>query len=128
MYKGILMKKIILSLSVIVFSHSVFAGSTNWQPSVGPGQCIVYAEIGETGGYKWNNQDDCNEVVRRGYASGVGVSGRVIYEGNTPGTNGDSIGYTGIVTPDKPYKRQAPATYKGKKKVGHGDSYTYWAK
>ncbi|EFG2855693.1 hypothetical protein BOZ10_005120 [Escherichia coli] len=122
------MKKIILSLSVIAFSHSVSAGSTNWQPSVGPGQCIVYAEIGETGGYKWNNQNDCNEVVRRGYASGVGVSGRVIYEGNTPGTNGDSIGYTGIVTPDRPYERQAPATYKGKKKVGHGDSYTYWAK
>ncbi|BHI70976.1 hypothetical protein JNE17039_45260 (plasmid) [Escherichia coli] len=122
------MKKITLSLSVFIFSHTAFAGSTDWQPSVGPGQCIVYAEIGETGGYRWNNQNACNEVVRRGYAFGVGVSGKVIYEGNTPGTNGDSISYTGIVTPEKDYARQAPAIYNGKKKVAHGDSYTYWAK
>ncbi|OKU66955.1 hypothetical protein [Escherichia coli] len=122
------MKRIILSLSVIFCSHSALAGSTDWQPSVGPGQRIVYAEIGETGGYKWNNQNECNEVVRRGYAIGVGVSGKVIYEGNKPGYNGDSISYSGIVTPDRDYKRQAPAVYNGKKKVAHGDSYTYWVK
>ncbi|WP_181412672.1 hypothetical protein, partial [Escherichia coli] len=93
-----------------------------WQPQISAGQCIQYTEIGEAGGYKWNNIDYCNEVVRRGYASGVFASGKVVYEG------GGVVEYTGLVKPDTPYAIQAPSTYNGKKKVGHGSAYTYWAR
>ncbi|MGU0017142.1 hypothetical protein ACVXG9_28590 [Escherichia coli] len=76
------------------------------------GQRIEYTEIGETGGYKWNDTDSCNEVVRRGYASGVMVSGKVFYDG------APSISYTGHVAPNKPYARQAPLYNDGKKNGG----------
>ena len=77
------MKKIILALPFLTSCFSAFAGSSGpeWQPQISAGQCIQYTEIGEAGGYKWNNIDYCNEVVRRGYASGVFASGKVVYEG-----------------------------------------------
>jgi hypothetical protein len=118
------MKKIILALPFLTSCFPAFAGGSGpeWQPQISAGQCIQYTEIGETGGYKWNNIDSCNEVVRRGYASGVFISGKVVYEG------GGYVEYTGLVTPSTPYARQAPSTYNGKKKVGHGGAYTYWAR
>ncbi|EAA2746865.1 hypothetical protein [Escherichia coli] len=117
------MKKLFFAFPLVISSFSTFAGGgSEWQPTVSPGQCIEYTEIGETGGYKWNDTDSCNEVVRRGYASGVMVSGKVFYDG------APSISYTGHVAPNKPYARQAPLYNDGKKKWGHGDSYTYWAR
>ena len=118
------MKKIILALPFLTSCFPAFAGGSGpeWQPQISPSQCIQYTEIGETGGYKWNNIDACNEVVHRGYASGAFVSGKVVYEG------GETIEYTGIVKPDAPYTIQAPSTHNGKKKVGHGGAYTYWAR
>lgn len=117
------MNKSILSLfSLVISSFSALAGGgATWSPSVSAGQCVEFSSGGSTGGYKWKDLSSCNDVINHGYALGVQVSGKVVYEGGQ-----DSIGYFGIVKQGGNYIVQAPETLNGNKKKGFADTYTQW--
>lgn len=118
------MKKSVIGLSFFICSFTAVAGGgSSWAPSVSPGQCLNFTGTGDVGGYKWHNSNACNEVIDRGYAQGVLVSGKVIYEGGQ-----SSFGYSGFVAPGRDYTIQAPASYQGKKKTGLAETYAQWLK
>lgn len=76
----------ILSLCLYTASFSAMAGSApgtdSWQPRVSPETClIVKGPI--NGPLGWYNDSACVEVIEKGYAKGVEVSGRFRYQDGT---------------------------------------------
>lgn len=120
------MRKYIFVSSLILSSFSAFAGGggSSWQPSVGPGQCLAFlTDTGTIGGYAWRDTSECNEVISRGFAQGVFVSGKVVYAGGQ-----DVFGYSGIVSPNNKFIIDAPDSYNGNSKIGLADGFTQWFK
>lgn len=119
------MSKYIIGLSVLFISSfsAIAGGGATWTPSISASQCVEPTDDQPVGGWKWRDTSACNEVITRGYAEGVTVSGVVVYDGGQ-----DTVGYSGFVKPNHRYTIQAPATYNGKKHRGYADSYIYWLK
>ncbi|MCG9430048.1 hypothetical protein LCT58_23440 [Escherichia coli] len=75
--------KIIIGLTILFSSFTAFSGGS-WKPSVDPISCIM-STSSDNGAWSWNDGNvSCNEVIERGYASGVAYSGKFVYaDGNS---------------------------------------------
>lgn len=71
------MKKVVCTLFMML-STNAFAGggSSSWQPSVSPINCVV----GTAQGWQYNSNVSCTEVIDKGYANGVRYKGSFIYD------------------------------------------------
>ncbi|EGI42462.1 protein CexE (CfaD-dependent expression extracytoplasmicprotein) [Escherichia coli TA280] len=102
------------------FSAVAGGGGASWQPSVTPGQCVLNVPApGVT--LKWNNTQACNEVISRGYAASVYVSGLFIYEGGQITRR-----YSGNVAPGHDHYFSEPKEIDGKKFSSLGQTNYQW--
>lgn len=117
-------EKVLLGIAGLAMSFSVLAGGggTSWQPSVGPADCLKTVPSPQVQ-LLWNDIDACNDVVKKGYAYGVYVSGFFIYEGGQA-----AIQFTGAANPSKGEKLNYPETLNGNKYKGTTGVKYQWIK
>lgn len=92
------MMRIIIGLSLLAMSAVSYAGGgggskPEWYPKVYPINCAV--NVGDE--WVWRNIEECNEVIRNGYAKGVRYNGKFLYKDYTTSS------YDGVISPGKPY-------------------------
>ncbi|EIQ5548005.1 hypothetical protein LVD56_004777 [Escherichia coli] len=117
------MKKILWGVSALAISFTAIAGggaSSSWQPQVSPGYCVTTPSPQED--VKWRDTSECQEVLNKGYAHGVFVSGTAVYEG------GLTYCYAGTVTPGSGVKMNIPKSINGAGFTGIGGSQAQWVK
>ena len=116
------MKKVLLGITALTMSFAALAGGggSSWQPSVSPGHCVKNSPSPQTD-LVWNNIPACNEVISKGYASGVYVSGKLVYEGGQI-----TRGYSGFLKPGQNVKMDYPKEINGKKFIGTAASNYQW--
>ncbi|EIQ1940982.1 hypothetical protein LUT55_004655 [Escherichia coli] len=117
------MKKVLLGFSALAVSFTALAGGggASWQPSVSPAYCVSAPAPQEE--IKWRNIGECQEVIEKGYAMGVAISGKIIYQGGQI-----TRGFSGIVTPNQGVKVNAPQSIDGAKFTGVAEVKAEWLK
>ena len=115
-------KKLLLGLTALTMSAAALAGGggSSWQPSVGPGHCIKNSPEPQVD-LVWNDIPECNEVISKGYASGVYVSGTLVYQGGQT-----TRGYSGFLRPGQNVKMDYPKEINGSKFSGTASSNHQW--
>ena len=115
------MKKLLLGFSALAVSFTALAGGggSSWQPSVGPAYCVTSAAPQEE--MKWRDVSQCREVIEKGYARGVLISGLIVYEGGQI-----TKGYSGTVTPTSGFKVDAPKSIEGAKFSATAKTQAEW--
>ncbi|MFQ6246870.1 hypothetical protein ACLMPP_20655 [Yersinia enterocolitica] len=117
------MKKVLFGISALAMSFTALAGGggSSWQPSVSPGYCVTTPSPQEE--VKWRDIKECQEVITKGYARGVAVSGVAVYEGGQI-----THGYFGTVTPSRGFTMDVPKSIDGAKFKGIASSQAQWIK
>ncbi|EEZ5662147.1 TPA: hypothetical protein J1Y11_004688 [Escherichia coli] len=115
-------EKVLFGIAGLAMSFSVFAGGggSSWQPSVSPAQCIKNQPSPQAQ-LVWNNTDACNEVVSKGYATGVYVSGLFVYQGGQT-----TVRFTGAANPRRAEKLNYPESIDGKKFTAVASTNYQW--
>lgn len=115
-------KKVLLGLTALTMSAAALAGGggSSWQPSVGPAHCIKNSPEPQVD-LVWNDIPACNEVISKGYASGVYVSGTLVYQGGQT-----TRGYSGFLKPGQNVKMDYPKEINGSKFIGTASSNHQW--
>ena len=121
------MKKIILGMTVFIFSMSAFAGSNNSSqtPPVSAEFCVGASFDPFTVG--WVEKPKCRDAIDKGYAKGIGFSGIVSY-----GANNQSAATKSFVGKIKPGEKKTssqlgvPETFNGHKLSGLRSLTAYW--
>lgn len=117
------MVKVLLGISALSLSFTALAGSAglSWHPSVKPGRCVTMPSPQEE--FKWRKIKECDEVIAKGYANGVFVSGTAVYSGGQI-----TQSYAGTVTPTHGFKLNIPTNIDGAKFIGMGHKTFQWIK
>ncbi|EKN3608773.1 hypothetical protein [Yersinia enterocolitica] len=117
------MKKVLFGISALAMSFTALAGGggSSWQPSVSPGYCVTAPWPQEE--IKWRDIKECQEVITKGYARGVTVSGVAVYEGGQI-----TYGYFGAVTPSRGFTMDVPKSIDGVKFKGIASTQYQWIK
>lgn len=115
-------KKVLLGITALTMSAAALAGGggSSWQPSVSPAQCIKNSPEPQVD-LVWNDTPACNEVISKGYASGVYVNGTLVYEGGQI-----TRGYSGFLKPGQNVKMDYPRSIDGKNFKGTSSSNHQW--
>lgn len=115
-------KKVLFSIIALNMSFAALAGGggSSWQPSVSPGTCIKNSPAPQVD-LVWNDIPACNEVISKGYASGVYVNGLLVYEGGQI-----TRGYSGFLRPGQNVEMDYPTIIDGKKFKGTAASNHQW--
>lgn len=118
------MKKVLLCIAAFSISFATLAGGggPSWRPSVTPARCVNKPSPQEP--FKWrSNIKECQDVITKGYASGVFVSGVAVYKGGQI-----TYSYSANVTPSHGPVFAVPKEINGQKFVGIGQTNYQWIK
>ena len=115
-------KKALLGITALTMSFATLAGGPVWSPSVTPGHCLKNSPTPQED-VVWNDIPACNEVISKGYASGVYINGTLVYEGGQI-----TRGYSGFLRPGQNVKMDYPKVIDGKKFQGLAATNHQWLK